>query len=456
MTSKVFEDPLDSEEFDCVQYINNTFPTEGSLDTLDTFIVSIGAQISTLDEEISKAVQTQSVIGKEASKDIVETQQSIEDLFTKINDIKLKASQSEKMVQEICADIKKLDYAKNHLQTSITSLNRLQMLINAVGQLEILAHEQAYRDAANLLDAVKQFMTHFDQYQHISVIQDIVRRVEDIFRQLARAVDSVADAELVLDLPGGAGVGAGGGMKILGDSCLCVDALGPAARKELLEEFVQLQLVPYDALFSFGKQHCQLDQVDRRWSWFKRLLKHIDVKYSIFPTHWRLPLRLCMDFTERTKVHLVALLTEMESTDSTDVHILLKALQSTLRFEQEMTDRFNLLQELSKESEEVRADEQLKRDDKLMYIPTDHTAANKEDETGSGFIALAHSTISGVSGVFDKFLGSYVLLERQNLEDMLHRLSMEEDTTAEGAGLAGTSSNGNVYGSSTSMFVFIK
>lgn len=58
-------------------------------------------------------------------------------MFQKISDIKLKASQSEKMVQEICADIKKLDYAKNHLQTSITSLNRLQMLISAVGQLEV-------------------------------------------------------------------------------------------------------------------------------------------------------------------------------------------------------------------------------------------------------------------------------------------------------------------------------
>jgi hypothetical protein len=41
------------------------------------------------------------------------------------------------MVQEICADIKKLDYAKTHLQTSITSLNRLQMLIHAVEQLEV-------------------------------------------------------------------------------------------------------------------------------------------------------------------------------------------------------------------------------------------------------------------------------------------------------------------------------
>lgn len=88
-------------------------------------------------QEISKAVQTQSVIGKQASADIIETQRSIEDLFAKIDDIKLKASQSERMVQEICADIKKLDYAKNHLQTSITSLNRLQMLMNAVDQLEV-------------------------------------------------------------------------------------------------------------------------------------------------------------------------------------------------------------------------------------------------------------------------------------------------------------------------------
>jgi hypothetical protein len=41
------------------------------------------------------------------------------------------------MVQEICSDIKKLDCAKKHLQSSITSLKRLQMLLTAVGQLEV-------------------------------------------------------------------------------------------------------------------------------------------------------------------------------------------------------------------------------------------------------------------------------------------------------------------------------
>lgn len=45
----------------------------------------------------------------------------------------VQAEQSEAMVQEICRDIKKLDYAKKHLTATITALRRLSMLVNAVG-----------------------------------------------------------------------------------------------------------------------------------------------------------------------------------------------------------------------------------------------------------------------------------------------------------------------------------
>ena len=38
-------------------------------------------------------------------------------------------------------------------------------------------------------------------------------------------------------------------MKHLSESCLVVDALGAAARRELLEEFVGQQLLPYEGLF---------------------------------------------------------------------------------------------------------------------------------------------------------------------------------------------------------------
>ena len=40
-----------------------------------------------------------------------------------------------------------------------------------------------------------------------------------------------------------------------------MDALGRSARRDLLEEFVQLQLLPYEKFFSVGKKHASLDQV---------------------------------------------------------------------------------------------------------------------------------------------------------------------------------------------------
>lgn len=51
-----------------------------------------------------------------------------QELMSKIREIKTKAEQSETMVQEICRDIKKLDFAKKHITTTITALHRLTML----------------------------------------------------------------------------------------------------------------------------------------------------------------------------------------------------------------------------------------------------------------------------------------------------------------------------------------
>jgi len=53
-------------------------------------------------------------------------------------------------------DIKQLDFAKRHLQTTITALKRLHMLVTAVDQLTFMANEKHYREAANLVDAVRQ------------------------------------------------------------------------------------------------------------------------------------------------------------------------------------------------------------------------------------------------------------------------------------------------------------
>jgi hypothetical protein len=61
-----------------------------------------------------------------------------------------------------------------------------------------------------------------------------------------------------------------------------------------------------------------------------------------------------------------------------------------------------------------------------MYVPTDHGAQVDEDSDESTFVRNAQTVIAGgMSGVFDKFMGSYVMLERQNLEELLQKLSQE-------------------------------
>jgi vacuolar protein sorting-associated protein 53 len=62
------EDTLDSPNFDPIAFINQKFPNESSLNEIDTFVVGIGCKITTLEDEISKAVQAQSRAGEQATK----------------------------------------------------------------------------------------------------------------------------------------------------------------------------------------------------------------------------------------------------------------------------------------------------------------------------------------------------------------------------------------------------
>ncbi len=177
---------------------------------------------------MSAAVQEQTEAGKKAVQDVVEMKEAVRQLFSKISDVKFKASQSEvciihvclfngrkasficavvvplvrlgplpivatpnnvvailvldhllfiscskEMVQEICRDIRLLDTAKRHIQATVTALRRLHMLIAAVKQLELAAHDKRFREAANLLDAVQQLLTHFDSYSSVPRITEL-------------------------------------------------------------------------------------------------------------------------------------------------------------------------------------------------------------------------------------------------------------------------------------------
>lgn len=142
--------------------------SESSLTDLDRFVGVLKRQIRSIDKEIFTAVRAQGGAHTRARDEVQQAHQQIEDLFSKIKDIQLKAEESENMVQEICRDIKKLDYAKKHLTFTITALRRLAMLTAAITDLELVsARRDQYKKCANLLGAVHQLIDYFMQYESV-------------------------------------------------------------------------------------------------------------------------------------------------------------------------------------------------------------------------------------------------------------------------------------------------
>jgi len=501
---EILKDPLDSPSFDPVDFINSRFSTEASLEDLDTFTLNISSQISALDDEISQTVQSQSSAGIQAKRDIYDAKRSITDLFDIVLQIRSKASASEQTVQELCADIRKLDCAKTHLQATITSLKRLQMLITAVNQLESWK-ELPLKQVADMLEAVKQLMTHFDMYTYIPKINEITSSVKEIeislstftkerFCEVGQLVDSIADASEFI------------GKDSLTDICLVVNALGSTVSEEIVNEFVNLQLAPYDTLFGqSNKENFTLENVERRWPWFKRVVRTIDSKFStIIPPKWNMLRALCVNFCKITREHILVLLRNSsaahpsdlssssaaagaassssssfasssssgggavalaEAGGSVDVSSLLKALQTTLRFEEEMSKRFESSSNYNQQGGLIQ----------LSLLGTgnssDGKSANKPNHSNDANSDSKFDKIIGsISSHYDGFLRPYVLLERGNLAEMLQRITREEEAAIEAlARAAGSESvdegfvvtrevvnEAGVLHSSTSMFVFIK
>ncbi|EEY69612.1 uncharacterized protein PITG_18895 [Phytophthora infestans T30-4] len=117
------EDLLDRPEFDAREFINRNFPDEQSLGDIGARRLAVSGVTR---PEFSGASGASGSEGSENGESAA---------FHKIHDIRGKAEQSEVMVQEICRDIKQLDYAKRHLQTTLTALKRLHMLEELGGQI---------------------------------------------------------------------------------------------------------------------------------------------------------------------------------------------------------------------------------------------------------------------------------------------------------------------------------
>jgi regulator of replication initiation timing len=340
---KVLEPPLPSiaddqpAEYDPIEHLNAIFSHPSTLSAVSKTSKALQIYQSDLDHDIATLVFQQSSSDVDSVKRIQDAKSDLAELFKKVEGVRERAIQTEETITEMTADIKRLDNTKKNLTLSMTALKRLQMLTTAYDQLRGLSSSRQYRECAQLLQAVIQLMTHFKSYRSIDQIATLSRNVSDLQRELLEQVCedfevTFAKGELVQR------------RGMLAEACLVMDALGENARSRLITWYCNTQLREYRQVFRGNEEAGSLDNISRRYSWFRRMLKTYDEEHAaMFPAFWRVNEMLANAFCESTREDFRGILSRsLRRADgqSLDVDLLLSCLQETLDFEQSLEKRF--------------------------------------------------------------------------------------------------------------------
>jgi len=291
-------------------------------------------QIRQVDAEILDAVRRQCVSGSKVKEDLNSAHAMVHSMVGQIREIERRSAMTQTMVADICRDIKKLDNAKKNLNTTITALRRLSMLIDAVDQLQDAAEKRDFQTASELMGAVHQLSAHFIRYNHIPRVAELKGRIYALEKSLRTA--SLREFELI-----GEDIPPPHMLEQLSHCCALTGAIGASARDELVDTLCRREMSIYTQIFGTVGETARLDRTVNRYKWFIRRLDARKKIWSIFPEDWKVMQLLAVTFCSITKSELAAILDENSRRIRSDIDGLMKAVEATHVFEEEMSRRFN-------------------------------------------------------------------------------------------------------------------
>ncbi|GAA5896977.1 hypothetical protein JCM5296_002672 [Sporobolomyces johnsonii] len=313
--------------------INELIPDEQALSQASLVTLLLRSKIQEIRMEIQGL--TEMLERDQDPGRMSEIQELIGDLLSQVTAIRDAATESEVVVRDITRDIQSLDLAKRNLVASMNALKRFQMLVNAFDQLTRLAKSRRYRETAQALGAVKQLSQFFKMFSSVERVAAVSRGVTE--------VQGVLKAQVMKDFEEAFSSEAARAGKDtqLTDACLVVDALGDEAKEALLKWYSLLLLRDYRRIFGSTSEAGQLDNISRRFAWFRRVLKtHEEENSAIFPPGWSVGAVLAGGFSEVTKNDLKAVLAKASA--SLGVGLLLESIAQTAEFEREMSRKYSM------------------------------------------------------------------------------------------------------------------
>ncbi|WFD36548.1 Vacuolar protein sorting-associated protein 53 [Malassezia cuniculi] len=285
-------------------------------------------------QNITKVNSLRNAMEAAHSRDAHATLADVDTLLTRLATLQAHVRAAESYVSEITSEIRGLDTAKRNIASTIVALRRLQMLVSSVYQLEQLCADSQFKEAASALQAVEALLAFFEPHSAIQVVVQLRQHVLELRKRLATMATAAYD-----------GVFSGSRWTAQGtqlaEAALVVDALGPETRTRLVDKYCTAQLREYRRVFRAADEAGQLDNVPRRYAWFRRVLRQFtDEHADAFLPDWRVDCQLLARFADITREDLKSVLIRTQPTLTVDA--LLAALHASVEFEQQVARQYGL------------------------------------------------------------------------------------------------------------------
>lgn len=134
--------------------------------------------------------------------------------------------------------------------------------------------------------------------------------------------------------------------EVINSICLIADAIGPDVRLQMVERYVGSELKEYRRIFRPSDEAGGLDNVGRRFAWFRRVLIRHEAemendkdKKRVFPDDWKVGWAMFSKFSEITRDDLAVVLSKAAPTLT--VQQLIDTLQPTMEFEASMCRKWS-------------------------------------------------------------------------------------------------------------------
>ncbi|KAI9227413.1 MAG: Vps53-like protein [Piptocephalis tieghemiana] len=406
------DDPYDQAEFDLHRRLDSLFPDEVSLSKASTVLAELDVKILELEKELRQTSQDQLISEEHAQETLIHAQSSLKGLLEEVEKIGRHAEASESMMTDITRDISTLDISKRNLTTSVTLLKRLQMLDQAVSKLQEASTKKDIHAAGPLLQAIDGLLLHFDPYNQITEVADLLDRTQVlkaelqtiVFKLFEESYNSKGQIE--------------GNKRDLKDACVIMDRLDEKARSRLLEWYTKGQLREYCEIFRGNEEVAALDATARRYAWLRRLMKAYEEtgQTEIFPSKWKVDQLVCERFCRETHNDLKGVLAKK---DTYDISLMLKVLHLTIDFETQLQERFSRKYDPDVEGLDV----------------------GEESQEPVSFHGL-------ISSAFEPYLGLYIESKDRTLLEMMDKFKGQPLTDAE--------ARVQVLSSATDLFYFYR